>query len=459
LTIPTTPASAKGINQKRIYRTLDGGSIFYLLTTVSLATSVFADAIPDASLVTPSAELGELGLPPDSSYINEAFASHMWWVDDADPYTLVFSKPYIGNRIHLQYYPDDNFLSFNQPITGLINTGRRLLVFHPKGISMITGFSKADFTATIVHNGVGTLFHGSISSNGETVIFLSEQGWSKLSGDGVVLISRSIDSKLQPILATAYNNDLYVSSTWNNALREFVMMISAASAAGAPWSTVGSGALAEWQVVGSGALAEWQDTVAPGTEETRRIALWGWSEEANLWAEYKFAQAVDLNEDGAFTTFLFTPLPSSDILVPQQERTYMGFFDGAEGDVISLFKRGVAMDDADPVEAIAITGRVSPGNPDNFKRVLFIEMEGAYADPTADGDGEIRYLKEFDDPQDRDYSAELLDFTGAGDKKVPEQGLMRYMRMYFRDTSAVAEKILVQKFKVHYVERDYRESR
>jgi hypothetical protein len=458
--IPTTGA-VTGVDKVRIYRTISNGSVFRLLTTINYGTSTATDTTADADLGAvhgTEGASGEYGLPPTNSYIVAAFKNHLWWVDAANPYRVYRSKPYIGNDVDLDYYPEDSYSEVDDPITGFLVTPNRLIVFHPRKIGYFTGTAEANFTYNRAYDGVGCLFSTSPATANGVSVWMSEQGIMEDRGDGPRYISRPIQSDLQGILDAEYNSSLYVSSCWSPALRQFIFLISAISTSGVPWIESGSGVPVTWKDSTTGAQVEWQDSDSPGSEEAVRVAFFGYSPETQLWTRYKFGQISDLNTSSAYATFVHTPLPSSDTIDPQQSTTYFGYFNGTEGKVVGFNKRGMARDDSDNVVAKFITGRIVPGEQDgSFKRIRSVEFAGAYADPTTDGT--LQYLADFDDPHLRSYPDNLKSFTANGDHQVPTEGKMRFMHLYGEDSSTEQDKIMLSDFTIHFHERAGRQSR
>ena len=90
VTISSIPTSADGqVTQRRIYRTVAGGSAFYLVATINNnTTTTFVDNIPDAMLGIAMAEDNDV--PPLGLY------SEWWddklWIADADENIVYYSK-------------------------------------------------------------------------------------------------------------------------------------------------------------------------------------------------------------------------------------------------------------------------------------------------------------------------------------------------------------------------------
>lgn len=461
VTMPVPSSIPAGVTHKRLYRSYPGGSTYYLVAEIPIGTLVYRDSKRDSQLTTAAARRGTRGLPPQNSFIIAAYAQRLWMVDSADPRKLVRSDPYIGSDTDCEYFREDAYAYFTQPITGLLVIPGRLLVFHPRGISYIAGTSDADFQPQTFRQGVGTLFPNSIATNGRNIICLAEQGWVDITSEALH-ISREIDHELQPLLAGSYNSRIYVAAVWNPSIRQFVCMINAVRTANPQWQTVGTGATAQWRVVGTGQPAQWSQVGGGSGSASNRVKFWGWTpelssakEQRNMWQKYTFPVISDLNSSGAYPTVMYHPQPSSELLDPQQDKTFICYYDGTEGKVRSTFRKDTALDDEAAITATILTGRVQPGRDDGgYKRFLCLQLLGEYGDITDDGNATIKYLIDFEDPHLRNFSASLKTIaTTDKDQKPFPNGLARFIHLYITDTSTTINKPLLADFYIHFRER------
>lgn len=460
-------ATAGNWDQIKIYRYFDGGAFPYLVDTVPSGTTSYTDSTPDEDLTERIADRYDHGLPPDESFIVAKYAQCIWWVDANNPYKIVFSKPFTGSNPDLEYYPIDNVVYTNEPITGFLLVPGKLLVIHPRNISYISGTSVDDFVLQPFLPGVGTVFANSVSANGQYICMLGEQGFiaQPIAGGPAIHISREIDLELQPLLSGSYNAAFYVSSAWNPALRQFIFMVNAQSTAGAPWRDSSTGAIATWRNTVSLVTDTWQDSSGASSTASMRIKIWGWSPELSTperksWHEYTFPTIADNNVAGAYPTFLFHPQPSNDTLDPQQDKTYLGYWDGSEGKVRSCFRRDKNQDDSTNITSEWITCRLQPGDQSGgYKLFEKIGFTNSYSDPTSDSNTTLKYLIDFDDPQIRSYSGSLITITGSRDLKNLTTTLGRHIHLYGIDTSQSQSKILLSEFFLHYREKSIRGGR
>ena len=457
-------ATATNWDKIRIYACLDGNLFPYLVTTVNAGTTTYTDNTTDASLTTRATDRYENAVPPSSCFIMAKYAQSLWMVDGTNQHKLWFSKPYTGSDVDLEYFPVDNYLVSNEPITGLAVVPGKMLVFHPRSISYVSGFSKDDFVFQPFMAGVGTVFANSIATNGKDVVFLAEEGYVSI-GREPAHISREIDLDIHSFLSTSFNSSMYVSSCWNPVLRQFVIMLAGQSSAGAPWidSLTGLTVTPAWEDSVSLADAAWEDSTNPSAIDNIRVKIWGWSPEissgaSNLWMEYSFAQFADTNGGGAYPIFLFHPQPSSDVGDPQQDKTFIGFVNPSGGGVVTGFRRDKSQDDSTAITSEILTGRICPGDQSGgYKLFHGMGFMNSYSDPTADGSGTISYVLDYDDPHLR--SPTYVTVSDTTDLKRFTTGLGRHLHLRVVDTSTSLSKLLLSEFFIHFRERFRKEGR
>ena len=460
--------TATNWDQKKIYRYLDGGEFPYLVATVTSATTQYHDTTPDAQLTTPASRRYDKALPPEQSFICANYAECLWLVDAADPFRLVFSKPFTGSDADPSYFPAANYVRTREAITGLLVTSNKMLVFHPRSISIITGGSVDEFDLKPLIPGIGTVFAQSIATNGTDIVFLSEQGFVSIvfGGGNKVHLSREIDLDLQPLLVNAYNSSFYATTVWNPSLRQFIFILSARSTAFAGWVEVGTGLPGLWEDSVSLTTETWDDISNPSAQDIMRVKVWGWSPELsasaeNLWMEYTFPYAADNNVNGDQFTCAFHPSSSSDLNDPQQDKTYVGVLNPTTGSIISMFRRDMTLDDATTITSEWLTRRLYPGNQDGgYKMYQRLGFENSYSDPTSDGLCTLKYLKDFDDGELRSYTGQLISMESiARDEKRFPQSLAKHIHIHGTDTSTSQSKILLSEFFIKFRERFRKGSR
>lgn len=462
LTLPTT-APGTNADQIRIYRLADGGSVFRYVASVTLGTSSYVDNTADAALGDAAPEQGDNALPPSQSFIVQKFAERFVFNDVDNPSQLALSKPFTGNPYELEYFPTTSKLSFQHEITGTFVTTAGMLVFGVREITLLTGSDFDTFRADPLKFGVGTQFANSIAGNGDTVVFLGENGFKQLSGGNVRHISQPIDDELRAILSDNYNQTIYVSASYNPAMDQFIFALSMSATSNTAWVMSDSGSsLALWELVSGGALESWDVPSQPVIDAALRVKIWGWCPTTDEWCEYQFPQVPDNNANGKLVMCLCTPPPSAGLFEPFQDITYMGigiYGSLAGGIIVGAWSEKYDDDDGSPIEALAITSRLVPGRDDDaYKRYRHLTVSGDYSDISAHG-GTVKYLADFDDPQDRSYTPELKLFSGSGDKRVFTEGKARFVHLVFGTQVGTSGDILCENFTIWFNELKVREGR
>jgi hypothetical protein len=251
-------------------------------------------------------------------------------------------------------------------------------------------------------------------------------------------------------------------------MRQFVFAISCRSSDNAEWEEIGTGALAEWETTPGAVTAEWEEVGGPTLTDSTRVLVYGWSPElsspqANLWMQYTFASAADNNVAGALITNLFHPSSSSDSNDPQQEKTLFGVWTGTAGRIWSVFRNDSNADLGVNFTADLLTSRLSPGELEGAQKMfLALGFSDAYADPTSDGNGQLKYLINYNDPHLRDWVSNLVTISTTAEdrdmKKFPSM-LGPFIHLYVSDTSNSQTKVLLSDFFIHFRERFRREGR
>lgn len=460
------PQTQKNWNAIKIYRYLDGGAVPYLVDTVAwdgVSVLVYTDNKSDAVLTSRIYDKFERGLPPKKSYIVSAYSQCIWWVDAENPQKVIFSRPFLGDSNEMEYYPSDNFFITNEPITGLYTVPGKMLLFHARSISYISGTSVDDFSLQRFTSGVGTLFPNSISSDGERLLFLDERGFVQMpiQGGAKEYISREIDYALQPLLAGSYNSSLFVSTAYSPQLRQFILMVSAQSTAGAPWVQPDNITFEEWETVPGAVTDIWEDVNNPNTSDITRVKIWGYTPELSsgsdhIFSEYSFPGIEDKNTLFSYPTIIFTPKPFGGDANPQQDKTLIGISTPTTGGLRSIFQKDKNRDDNIIITAKCLTGRLEMGDNSNegYKYLHGIGFKNSYSDPTSDGLCTLKYLIDFDDAHIRNYTGSLVAITDNSQdiKKFPT-ALCRHIHLYIEDTSESQDKILLSQFFITFREK------
>jgi hypothetical protein len=212
--------------------------------------------------------------------------------------------------------------------------------------------------------------------------------------------------------------------------------------------------------------AFWENEDGSTSIAQMRIRLWGWSPElsnqgANVWHEYDFPDMEDTNVNASYPVILIHPEPSHDSADPQQDKTFIGIWDGTDGQIRSIFRKDANDDNGLPIRSEILTGKLIPGiNTGGYKLFHAVGFGDEYLDASADGEGAFSYLLDLDDAHLRNYAPQLIPINSQNtDIKKLRYMQGRSIHLHLTDSSDDQNKILLQNFFLHYRERFRREKR
>lgn len=194
------------VNARRIYRTLNGGTDFFLVATISdNVTTVLTDNTTDeeAAAGTPLDE--ELGQPPGATtadYVEEivAWKDRLWLLSHNEPDSIRFS----GNGLAYAYAEDNEVKA--KPIgadlaggTGFIARRNELGVGKRRKFMKIIGNDESDFEVLGISDDVGIWAPESTVVIRDVGYFLAEDGVYEFGPTGLKCLSRE---KVHPWFTT-----------------------------------------------------------------------------------------------------------------------------------------------------------------------------------------------------------------------------------------------------------------
>jgi hypothetical protein len=257
--LPSTYAKV-GVTKKRLYRTeVGGGSQFFFVAEIDLATTTYEDDIANLGALGP--EIGENDPPPTSCYLGESYANRFFL---ASGDTLYFSKEFDGSYARLEQFPDINFISLGTNITGLRYNERLggLLIFKPPGfgIDLLRGTSLNQFEIVPLFSDLGTSFDSSISSRGDSVVFWGASG-PVLLKDGRFFsdFGNGLRERLRPYIRQDYNADVFVWSMWHEDTRQFIFSFSGLNTDVTGWVEFDTSLPVSWVDFTTNAEVNWEE--------------------------------------------------------------------------------------------------------------------------------------------------------------------------------------------------------
>lgn len=175
--------------RKRIYRTQDNGTTFYLVGTIDNDVEVFVDNVNDDDLTANEVMYTQGGVknnnqPPQCRYIasnnNIVYYANIIESAETKPYRLRFSK--LGDPDSV---PDSFFEDFESDITGIAAIDDRTVVFTEKKSIAMEGFLDDLGRGSIIRRtiaDVGCVSNGSIVTTKDHIYWFSDSGIYKTNG-------------------------------------------------------------------------------------------------------------------------------------------------------------------------------------------------------------------------------------------------------------------------------------
>ena len=201
-----------------LYRTTDGGSLYYLVTELindtDNNTQTYTDQTADGSLgaeFTPPVK--ERDLPPKARYI-DVWRGQLVLTGDREN----VNKVYYSDIESPEYFPQpaNEFLvaaKLGGGNTGLKVLDNTLFVFKPESVITVSGDFGTDVfrVDTFSDEGIGCIAHATIKEIGGRVWFLGNKGVYSASSDNIRLESNPIEPKFSE---TSFNTKQAVSFHW-----------------------------------------------------------------------------------------------------------------------------------------------------------------------------------------------------------------------------------------------------
>ena len=208
--LPVVASTDTQVNTIHVYRTKDGGSVYYELPTSPYpnTSTTIQDSNPDASLqnsiVWP--QIPWLGnSTPEAGLTKMAYhMGRVWGAVGNYVYYSAGPDATIGNGA--EAFPPANYFLFPSQVSRLIPYSSGLLVFTIDDIYVIYGTSLATFYAMPFQQGVGVLSYNALDVQGTTIFALTSDGQGlSISSSGIneigFPIGNLLETNLNPSLA------------------------------------------------------------------------------------------------------------------------------------------------------------------------------------------------------------------------------------------------------------------
>lgn len=225
-----------GVNARRIYRTTDSGTDYFLVATIAdNVTTTYTDTTSDYDLgLLPV--VNDLGLPPgadgsDRLKVITAWKDRLWGAGTVEPDKLRYSGQ---NKVYA--WAAVNFLNIKpigqdtEGITAFAARRDELGVFKRFSLWKVLGIDETDFRVIQVAENVGCIAPDTVVIIRDTAYFLAADGVYTWNGEGVKPISRD---KVHPW----FNTDTYFQRSgftaafakWNPLYDTYELHLPAAS--------------------------------------------------------------------------------------------------------------------------------------------------------------------------------------------------------------------------------------
>lgn len=199
----------------QIYRTLDGGSVYYLDATISNTSNwTYTDSTLDANLNTDIiAPLSDSNDPPPSGMSLLAwYAGRLWGASGS---TLYFSGgPDTTNGVGTESWPPANNFPVPGQITGIASTSQGLVVCTTDNAYVVYGQNTASFTVPQLwqHN-FGVATQNCIAQDGDNLFFLTMRSQLFSFSGSLTELGNPIEANIGAISPSAAYITLHRSGT------------------------------------------------------------------------------------------------------------------------------------------------------------------------------------------------------------------------------------------------------
>lgn len=274
-------SSDSQVNDVDIYRTKDGGSVYYYLATISNGTSTYSDSTPDTGLntllIAPITHTNDP--PPTGLSLLCWYAGRLW---GAVGNTLYYSGgPDTTNGVGQESWPPGNNYTLPGAITALVATTEGLIIMVADNAYVTTGTTSATFTVPrLWQANFGVAGVNSITQDGDNVYFFTsrKQVWS-YGANGLQELGFNIRDKLasmapSSVYMTVHRNgtdeglfisdgsaNMYRYSTVNGGWDTVTQPANGCSAIGSIETTIGNWALLVGRPTGSGFILQRDTTL------------------------------------------------------------------------------------------------------------------------------------------------------------------------------------------------------
>lgn len=190
--------------RKRIYRTENNGTTFYLVDTIDNNVTTYTDSTSDTDLISGELLYTQGGvkpndLPPQCKYIaasnNIVYYANIIESAETKPYRLRFSKEGDPDSV-----PDTFFEDFDADITGISSVDNKAVVFTDRETIALEGILDDVGRGTVTRRSIGDIgcvSNGSIVTTQEFIYWFSTAGVYRTNGVTYEKLTSHLDESYQ----------------------------------------------------------------------------------------------------------------------------------------------------------------------------------------------------------------------------------------------------------------------
>jgi hypothetical protein len=197
VTVGGSGSSDPQVDKIVIWRTDDGGSLFYYLTDIANASTwSYTDSTPDAGLNTDIvAPINGINNPPPTGSSLCIFHMGRVWVASGN-YVYYGAGGDTTTGVPEESFPPANNFEFYGNVTAMASTSIGLLVFTVDDIYLIAGTSLATFQRGVYQRNMGVASQNCIAQDGDGLFIFTTRGQLFQLGGGTTEIGFAIRAKL-----------------------------------------------------------------------------------------------------------------------------------------------------------------------------------------------------------------------------------------------------------------------
>lgn len=195
------PSPDPQVDKIRVYRIGPDITEFLMVVELPATSTTYTDNIATTDLTRVLDSQNNAPALLGAKYLIEAYGIFFYAID---------SKVYFSLQGKPDYWPSEQYILFNRPVTGLLLSSEGVLVFGANRVDIIYGTKVQEFLKREVTSNIGCVSHYSGKTVKGRPIWLSNEGFCTVSNGVVTNVSRaSLGKQTFSIVNTAIYDDTY----------------------------------------------------------------------------------------------------------------------------------------------------------------------------------------------------------------------------------------------------------